>query len=83
MMGHAIQNTKSTYGMEGLTSHFIRTTENSRMCVQAFHAREACSGHASSHQAVGLACTAIHINSVATQQADYSDYLIFKLLPII
>ena len=35
MMGHARQNTKSTYGREGLTSHFTRTTENRRMCKQS------------------------------------------------
>ena len=35
-----------------------RTTENRRMSC---HARKACSRHASSHQAVGFACTAIHI----------------------
>ena len=60
MMGHARQNTKSTYGRERLTCHFTRTIENRRMCVQPCHVRKACSRHASSHQAVGLACTAIH-----------------------
>ena len=60
MMGHARQNTKSTYECEGLTSHFTRTTEKRRMCVQSWHARKACSRHASSHQAVGLACKAMH-----------------------
>ena len=61
MIGHARQNTKSTYRREGLTSHFKRTRENRRMCVQLCHARKARSRHASSHQAVGIACTAIQI----------------------
>ena len=33
----------------------------SHMCVQSCHARKARSRHASSHQAVGIACTAIQI----------------------
>ena len=78
MMGHARPNTKSTYGREGLTSHFTRTTENRRMCVQSCHARKACPGHASSHQAVGIAYGYINY-CIATQPADYSNYLISKV----
>ena len=42
MMGHARQNTKSTYGREGLTSHFTRTRENltaACVCNHAMHGR--------------------------------------------
>ena len=64
---------------KGLTSHFTRPTENRRMCVQSCHARKACSRHACSNQAVGLACTAVHITIyIATQHADYHDYCICK-----
>ena len=79
MIGHARQNTKSTYRREGLTSHFTRTTENRRMCVQSCHARKARSRHASSHQAVGIACRAIQITLLLHNLADYNDYLISKL----
>ena len=60
-MGHVRRNNKSTSWRDWFTSHSTRTTENRRMCVQSCHIRKACSRHASSHRAVGLACTAIHI----------------------
>ena len=80
MMGHARPNTKSTYGREGLTSHFTITAENRRMCVCAimpcmealFKAREFPPGcwH----------CMYGYINyCIATQPADYNNYLISKV----
>ena len=68
------------HGREWLTSHFTRTTENRRMCVQSCHAWKACSRHACSHQAVGLACT---YYPIATQPADYYDYLFLNGMFII